>query len=159
LNLRPTGVAAGPDGDASEKSPLPFRPGESVQIKGRGYDTMHVDFRPSEVDWLIVVAYEYRVNSVVHTEFLIRTRDLIRLACDFQRKFKKRAHPVQYWKRDDWIRLEWWELFVTDGDKTGKVRGSPDTWEARRRRSLRVLRKMYLWKKDRFLPVPDGFVF
>jgi hypothetical protein len=157
LDLRDTGVASGHDAVTTQNSPDPFAPGQSVQIKGRARDTIHVTFRPAGVDWLIVVAYKPLENPVVHSAFVIRTEDLVRLARDFESEFGEQAHPVRFWKKDGLIRLEWWELFETE--RTGAVGGSNDTWEARRKRSVRVLKKMYLWKRGVFLPVPHGFTF
>jgi hypothetical protein len=149
IKLAKTGVSSGSDGETTLASPPPFNAGETVQIKGRGsHKTMHITYKTSGIDWLIIVTYNLSSAPVKHQVFIIRTRDLVSLASQFASEFGKPALPVRLSKNEASIRVEWSSIFDI---KSGPVKSKHlDTWEARTERASQVLGMMHFWKDGAF---------
>ncbi len=156
LRLAKTGVASGADGETTDFSPKPFGPNQTVQIKGRGeHNTMHITFDPRAANWLIVVTYDFTEGRNVKPRiFAARSATLNRFARRFASERGKPAHPVRKTKGGK-LRVEWWSLFYKG---KGRVRKSWDTWEARRRRSKKVLANVYIWQNKKLVPCGDRFL-
>jgi len=146
IELSSTGISPGSDGSATESSPLPLKAGDSIQIKGRSRETMHVTFNPDPVDWLCVIEYNWDMEPVGIMAYLFEVNELRKLADEFFEEIHSPAIPLKY--KGMSLRIEW---YVMKGvvDKAGKVRGQKDTWERRIERAEKVRKIMYTWDLSR----------
>lgn len=106
---------------------------------------MHVSFRATKIDWLIVVAYELTQSPVVHCCYCFSVQRLLELAARFESRYGSPVIPLRH--KADQLRLEWSALKTA---RSGRVRGSTDTWEQRTERAREILGDGYAYEHGKF---------
>ena len=155
LVLPESGVSEGADAVATMASAKPFGSGDSIQIKARGSETMHVKFRTTGIDWLLIMAYELELSPVKYCCYCFSVKRLTNSAERFEGRYGKSVIPL---RRDgEHLRLEWSALKVS---KVGRVLRSTDTWEQRAERAREILSEGYsldggVFRKGIVLPQPS----
>lgn len=146
LDLPGTVVAEGADAIATVDSCEPFQAGDRIQIKARDSETMHVSCRITNIDWLVVLAYELSESPVRVYRYCFSVPQLIAMADRFEKLAGSPVIPLRR-KGEQHIRLEWSALKVT---KLGKVRRATDTWEQRAERAREILAEGYAFEDGIF---------
>ena len=106
---------------------------------------MHITSKTEDIHWLAVVSYDLLKTPVVFECYLFRVETLIAFADTFQSEFGEPAIPVR--RIENGIRVEWSAM---KQNKTGRVRGSTDTWEKRKERANAVLLEGYRYSDATF---------